>query len=240
MALPTPNGTLYEVESVVVPDNTGTWGDLTSWATFNQWAMSPVNPLIYNVAPFDLGTTQTFNLKIKSLANGRVEYIIHTSDVGTFTGEETATTIVSGQENIPGFNGRYVLITVNVYETAGVNVLYGVEYAVSQAPNSLSLNDVNSANLTGSSSNRTLTVNRSLGAVTNIQITPKAVDAYPVDLYVSNVPTSTTVIPRVISKTAPVQFALVGIDGQPRDALVDIVLEYLPEGYMNGNDLLVR
>jgi hypothetical protein len=47
-------------------------------------------------------------------------------------------------------------------------------------------------------------------------------------------------MPRVISKTSTPQFALVGLDNKPRDAVVDIVIEYLAEGYMNGNNLLVR
>lgn len=242
MAVPTITGWLNDRENCVIPNNSGTWADLTSWASFNQWAMEPASPLVWNVIPpIDLGAIQTFNLKIKTLANGLVSYTILTSDTGIFAGEETTTVIEQGDDNIPAFSGRYAIISVNVAQTSGVNVLYGVEYATAQgAANKLSLDSVNTATLTGTSSARTLTLTRAIGGVTNIQITPKAVTAYNVDLYVSNTPTSTSVIPRIISKVEPIQFALVGVDNQPRDAVVDIILEYLPEGYMSGNNLLVR
>lgn len=240
MAIPTINGYLDELANIVTPNNTGTWDDLTSWDSFNQWAMAPANPLIWNVAPIDLGSIQTFNLKIKTIADGRVEYTILTSDTGLFGGEETTTVIESNDVGIPAFSGRYLLISVSVYQTSGVNVLRGLEWSTAQGASRFSANDIDTSTLGGTASARTLTLTRTIGAVTNIQITPKAVTEYPVDLYVSNTPTSTTVIPRVISKTAPVTFALVGVDNQPRDAVVDIVLEYLPEGYMDGNNLLVR
>jgi hypothetical protein len=242
MALPTSTGWLNQRENTVVPNNTGTWADLTSWDTFTQWATEPANPLVYNIFPIiDLGSIQTFNLKIITVATGLVSYSVFTSTTGLFAGEETETVINQGDDGIPAFSGRYVVITVRVTVTGGVNVIQGVEYITSQgAVNTISLGDVNTSTLSGTSSARTLTLTRSIGGVTNIQITPKAVASYAVDLYVSSTPTSTTVTPRIISKVEPIQFALVGVDNQPRDAVVDIVLEYLPEGYMSGNNLLVR
>ena len=242
MAVPTITGWLNDRENCVIPNNSATWANLTSWESFNQWAMAPANPLVWNVIPpIDLGSIQTFNLKIKTLANGLVSYNILTSDTGQFAGEETVTVIEQGDTNIPAFSGRYAIISVNVTQTSGVNVLYGVEYATAAgAANKLSLGSIDTATLPGTSSARTLELTRAIGGITNIQITPKAVTPYAVDLYVSNTPTTATVIPRIISRVLPRQFALVGVDNQPRDAVVDVLLEYLPEGYMSGNNLLVR
>lgn len=239
MTIPSTNGIFDGNLNYVICDNEGTWDDLTTWDSFVQWPMSPL-PLIWAVEPIDLGTIKTFNLRIIANANGNVSYRVFTSDTGLFEGEETITTIANDATSVPAFSGKVVWIEVTVTNETGVPLLYGIEYAVSESPNALRLNDVDTSTLSGTSAERTLTFSKTIGGVTNIQITPKTVTAYAVDLYVSNTPTSTTVIPRVISKTSPVKIALVGIDNQPRDAVVDIVVEYLPEGYMSNNNLLLR
>lgn len=237
--MPTSTGIFDTELNCVLPPNTGTWADLTSWSSFTQWATAP-GSFTWAIEPFDLGFVKNFNLRIISQAQGSVSYRIFTSETGEFAGEETITSIAQGATGVDSFSGQYVWIEVTVDPTSGNNVLFGVEYAVSEKANSLSLNNIDTSTLSGTSASRTITLPKPIGGITNIQITPKTVTSYDVDLYVSNTPTSNTVIPRVLSKTSTPQIALVGIDNQPRDAVVDIVIEYLPEGYMSGNNLLVR
>jgi hypothetical protein len=237
MSTPNSNGIFDQELNYVLPPNLGTWDDLTEWSSFNQWPMQP-DVLTWALDLIDIGVIENFALRIQTDAAGIVSYKIYVSDTGEFDGEETVTEIQQGDEGIPGFTGRYIWIEVTVTPTAGVNVLNSIQYTVVQQVNSFSINDYNTATLPGTVGVRQLTDINSF--VTNIQITPKAVESYALDLYVSNTPTSDTVIPRVISKQAPVTIGLVGLDNQPRDAIVDIVVEYLPEGYMDGNDLMLR
>lgn len=240
MTTPAPNGIFDEALGYVVPPDSGDWTTAATWDQFVQWAMVPTSPLIWATDIIDLGSSRTFNLKVITRAEGLVEYNIYTSDTGAFDGEETITAIAQGDSGIEAFTGQYVWIEVFVYATGGTNVLYGIEYEITEQANKFSLNNIDTSTLGGSSSARTLTLPKAVSGVTNIQITPKTVTNYTLDVYVTDYPTSNTVIPRVLSKTSPYQIALVGLDNVPRDAVVDILVEYLPEGYMSGNNLLVR
>jgi hypothetical protein len=237
---PSPNGIFDPELGYVLPPDSSTWATgPATWNNFVQWSMSP-GTLIWATDIIDLGISKTFNLKIITLAEGRVEYNVYTSNTGAFAGEETITAISTGESGVAAFTGQYVWIEAFVYATGGVNVLYGIEYEISERPNKFSLNDVNTATLGGSVSARTLTLPKTVSGVTNIQITPKTVSNYQLDVYVTDYPTCNTVIPRVLSKTSPYQIALIGLDNIARDAVVDLLVEYLPEGYMSGNNLLVR
>jgi len=240
MTTPAPNGIFDQVLGYVLPPDSGTWATSPStWDDFTQWAMQP-GTLIWATDIIDLKTVKTFNLKIQTVANGRVEYNVYTSDTGAFAGEETITSIATGDDGIPGFTGQYVWIEIFVYNTGGVNILQGVEYEVSEQANKFSLYDINTSTLGGTVAARQLVLPKSVASVTNIQITPHEVSAYPLDVYVTNTPTSTYVVPKVISKGGTPTFALIGMDNHTRDGVVDITVEYLPEGYMSGNNLLVR
>lgn len=240
MTTPAPNGILDQEIGYVLPPDVGTWTTASTWDNFVQWAMVPASPLRWALDLVDLGSVKTFNLKIITSAEGRVEYKIYTSNTGLFAGEETVTDIATGATAIPAFTAQFVWIEVFVYQTSGVNVLYGVEFEITEQANKFSLNNVDTSTLSGSASARTLTLPKAVSGVTNIQITPKTVPNYQLDMYVTDYPTCNTVIPRVLSKTSPYQIALIGLDNIARDAVVDLLVEYLPEGYMSGNNLLVR
>lgn len=240
MTTPTPNGIFdLDLGYVTAPD-TGQWTTVATWADFVQWSMVPASPLIWALDIVDLGAVKTFNLKLITNADGLVSYKIYTSTTGAFAGEEVITTISQNATSIASFSGRYVWIEVFVTATGGPAVLYGVEYEISEQVNKFSLNDIDTATLGGTVAARTLTLPKAVSGVTNIQITPKTVSNYQLDVYVTDYPTCNTVIPRVLSKSSPYQIALIGLDNIARDALVDILVEYLPEGYMSGNNLLVR
>jgi hypothetical protein len=239
MTAPNPNGILDPESGVVLPPDTGTWTSASTWNDFSQWSMTP-GTLVWALDLIDLGSVKTFNLKIQTSAVGSVSYKIYTSNTGAFGGEETITTINPGDSGVAAFTGQYVWIEVTVTRTAGTNILSKVDYSISDTANKFSLNNIDTSTLGGSVSARTLTLPKAVSAVTNIQITPRTVANYTLQTYVTDYPTCNTVLPRVLSKTSPYQIALMGLDNVPRDAIVDVLVEYLPEGYMSGNDLLVR
>lgn len=232
----TVNGTLDEVNNIVVPNNDSTWDDYTSWDAWTSWIGSPADPLVWLTDVIDLGVEGTFNLEIETDADGTVSYSVFTSSEGTFSGEETQTDIASGDTSVSSFSGRYVIVAVYVTADSSINIIRGISLKANNRTIALKFNDIDTSTLSGTNTARVLSSDRAISGIVNMQITPKAVDAYDVDMYVSNTPTSTTVIPKIIDKSA-LTFALVGIDNQPRDAVVDIVVEALPLQYMDGNNL---
>lgn len=242
MALPANTGTLDLEQGIVFPNSTDTWSTIPStWAEYQSWTGTPVDPMIYVSDVVDLGEVRSFCLKIITDAQGEVSYDVYTSTTGAFDGEETLTSISHTATGVASFNCRWFAVAVKVSATAGVNILRGFEITASEQTISFDYNSLDTSTLTGTSSNRTLTLKRTVSQVVDLQIQPHAVTAYNLDVYVTNTPTSTTVIPRIISKgTSTVNFALVGVDNQPRDATVDIKIVATPEQYMSGNNLLVR
>lgn len=241
MTMPNSNGILNLDVGQVFPPDVGTWTTPSTWDDFTQWITQP-DTLTYALDPIDLVSIKNFCLKIQTDAVGLVSYRIFTSDTGAFAGEETITVINQGDTNIPALSGQYVWIEITVTQTAGLNVLNGVNYSIVERANKFSINNVNTADINdGSSQGYVLPLIRSVGTITNVQITPQEVTPFQLDVYVTDYPTSTLVIPHVTAKTSnSVSFALYGLDNKPRDAIVDVLIEYLPEMYMDGNNLLVR
>lgn len=235
----TVNGTIDIVNDIIVPNNTSTWDDLTTWDSWSSWTGTPADPLVWITEPLDLGLSGNFNLNIETLANGTVSYSVFTSNTGQFQGEETQYDIDSGDTGISSFNGQYVVVVVKVQSEGALNTIEGITIRANNRTIQLKLNDIDTSTLGGDNTARVLTTDRSVSSIINMQITPKTVSAYDLDLYVSSTRTSTTVVPRIIDKDA-LTFSLVGLDNQPRDAVVDIVLEGLPEQYMDGNSLRSR
>ena len=241
MALPANTGTLDQELSQVLPNNTGTWADLTTWADWTTWITEPVAVMTYVGPVTDLITVRGYCLKIITDAVGTVSYDVYTSNTGAFAGEETVTTIASGDDSVPSFNSRYFAVAVKVAQTAGLNVLNSFEITTTDQTVNMDLNSVDTSTLAGTSSARTLVLPRSVSQIIDLQVTPQAVTAYNLDVYVTDYPSCTTVIPRVVSKSiATPQIALIGLDNIARDAVVDVHIRALPEQYMSGNNLLVR
>lgn len=240
MALPSNTGYLDELANQVFPNNTGTWADLTTWAEWTTWITEPVTPMVYVSTPVDLGQERSFTLKILTDATGTVDYDIYISDTGEFAGEETLTSITNGETGISSFTGRYYAVAVKVNNTTGNVVLNGFEMIVSDATVAMDLNSVDTSTLAGSNTARQLVLPREVSQIVDMQIQPHAVTGYQLDVYVTDYPTCTTVIPRIVSKGATPTIALVGLDNIPRDGVVDVQIRALPEQYMSGNNLLVR
>lgn len=238
----TANGIFdFENQQVTAPD-TGTWADLTTWAEWTNYSTQTDDEMFWLLDPVDLGEVKQFCLTITTNANGLVDYYVYTSDTGAFSGEETETVILAGDTGIPAFNTRFYQIGVKVERLAAPQVITGIEVRVVQSKNRFSIDNVNTADINdGSTQGYVLPFNRRVGTITNVQITPKETTPYIMDVYVTDRPMSTTVVPFVTDKTGDsVSFALVGLDNQPRDAIVDVIVEYLPEMYMDGRNLRVR
>lgn len=238
----TANGIFdFENQQVTAPD-TGTWADLTTWAEWTQYSTQTDDEMVWLLDPVDLGEIKQFCLTITTNANGLVDYYVYTSTTGAFNGEETETVILAGDTGIPAFNTRFYQIGVRVERLAAPQVLTGVEVRLVETKNKFSIDNVDTTTINdGSSQGYLLPFNRRVGTITNVQITPREVTPFQLDVYVTDYPTSTVVIPVITNKTADsVSFALYGLDNLPRDAIVDVLVEYLPEMYMDGRNLRVR
>lgn len=240
MALPTITGVLDEINGVVNPVDTGEWADYTAWDAWGAWEQSPSDPLVWLADVIDLGEVQDFVLDIVTDANGTVSYEIYVSDTGEFDGEETVTTIDPGDSGISAFRGRFVLVAISVAVTSGVNTLNNVQITASNRTVDIKLNAVDTSTLSGTVNARQLALPRTPAKVVHMQITPEEVDAFNIDAYVTAYPTSTQLIPRIVSRTVPVTIALQGRDGVDRDGVCDVTLSVLPEQFMDGNNLRTR
>lgn len=241
MALPTVTGILDEINGVVVPQDTGTWADYTSWDSFLAWESSPANPLVWLADLVDLGEVQDFVLEIQTVANGDVSYEVYVSDTGLFNGEETVTQIEQGDTAVPAFRGRFVIVAVSVAVTSGVNTLNDVQITASNRTVDIKLSSVDTSTLAGTVSARQLSLPRTPAKVVHMQITPEeSASAFNIDTYVTERPTSTQLIPRIVSRTVPITIALQGRDGVDRDGVCDVLLSVLPEQFMDGANLRIR
>jgi hypothetical protein len=238
----TANGVFDFENQVVTAPSTGTWASLTTWAEWTNYATSTADSMTWLLDPVDLGDERQFCLTINTQTNGIVDYYVYTSDTGAFNGEEIETVILAEDAGIAAFTARYYQIGVSVERLADPQQITGIEVRVVQGRNKFSIDNIDTADINdGSSEGYLLPLGRPVGTITNVQITPQAVTPFQLDVYVTDDATSTVVIPHVTNKTSDsVSFALYGLDNKPRDAIVDVLIEYLPEMFRDGNALRVR
>jgi hypothetical protein len=240
----TPNGIFLETESRVVAPNTGTWSDLSgsTWANWTSYTQIAPTYLYYLLDAQDLGTVQDFCLTISTQANGIVDYYVYTSDTGAFNGEEVEHEILSESEGVNAFTARYFQVGLRVEKISDAQTINTVQVQVIRSRNRFSIDNVDTNDLVdGSTLGYSIPLPKPVSKITNIQITVHEVTPYILDVYVAKEPMSQQLLAKVTSKSAAnPSFALVGIDGQPREGVVDILVEYLPEMYMDGNTLRVR
>jgi hypothetical protein len=170
--------------------------------------------------------------------DGDAYYKIYTSTTGTFGGEEKETIIENGDVNVSAFYGQYVY--VQAYVTG--REIRRLTMITNTGGNlkTLRLTNLDTSTLMGTSSARVLALPETLSAITDIQIQPKSAATYPLNVYVSDTPTSVVTIPVVISKDVNTPtIALYGIDNDPRDAVIDVMITGLPAQAMEGNNLFV-
>lgn len=237
MALPQSTAVLNPILNIIEPPPAGSWTALTTWGTPTNWNPSAID-IEWVSQPLDLPPGPC-SIEITTEAVGTVSYEVWLSTTGAFDGEETITTIEPGDEDIPAFEGAVVFILIKVSNTGGLAQLLDMRARATNETRIISANGIDTSTLAGTVSARTLDLGRPISGVTNIQITPKSTPNYTLAVYSTDYPTSNIVIPAVVNKTVP-SIRLVGLDNVPRDAVIDVVAEALPEQYMSGNNLLLR
>lgn len=241
-----PSGYYDQKTQTIYPESDSTWEGLSTrtWAGWTEWAYSRSPLIIWPTPALFLGNNPaTVNLEITCVSTGIVNYKVYTSDTGAFAGEEVLTDIAHTAGSVPAFKARFIQVVVysNQVLDSTVTITNIDVRAKTPVATELIINDIDSAGCEGTNLARVIPLPQPVGTIVDIKVTPREVPAYALDVYVTNTPTSTYVIPKVISKsnTAPT-FALVGIDNQPRDAVVDIIIKSLPNTYMSGNNLVIE
>jgi len=255
MALPDSNGIFDQANSKIIASSSLTWDQLgaadsagatvySTWDDWNSWVGTPTTPLTWLTDVVDLQETGSFNLTWEIECSGTPTFTIYTSNTGSFSGEETTTTINVGDTNIAAFTGRYCAIFISVAEEAasGIPEITTFEFEASGNRFDIQQFDINSVNLTGSASARQINMPRDVSKVLAMNITAQAsnyMDAdYVADNYIEDSPVT---LPVIISKTrsAP-EISFSNLSGTRTDAIFDIRLTCLPEQFMDGNNMAVR
>jgi hypothetical protein len=237
MALPSTQGVLNPLLNIIEPEPAGSWTALTSWGSAANWNPSATT-IEWPAQILDL-PRGSCAIEIVTEAAGDVEYEIWVSPSGAFDGDEVITTIEQGDEDIPAFEGVSAIIVIKVTNTNGLPQIFDMRARATNQSRVIRINSLNTSTLAGTVNARTLDLGFTISGITNIQITPKSVTNYTLAVYSTDYPTSNVVIPVVVDKTVP-SIRLVGLDNVPRDGVIDVVAEALPEQYMSGNNLLLR
>lgn len=240
MAVPAQRSLLEDNIGIVVPWDTGTWADWSTWNGQSHWISAPEDNLIWLIDRVDLERETYFNLTITTQAVGRVSYKVYTSTTGAFAGEETETVIDYNSTNIAAFYGRYYMIAVYVANIDNLQILQNVEVNANTNTYQISRSGVNTNTFAGSTSARQIPLSRNVSHIWSISVQPQAT-SYTQDVYVTEYPAATTLIPTVVSKSrsAP-SIKLIGIDNVPRDAVIDYELTVMPEQSMLNGNLVSR
>jgi hypothetical protein len=245
MAILNQSAVYNEQTQTIYPVSTSTWSGLasTTWEAWTNWAYSTNDTIVYHSQVTPLGfVAKDFTLTIETESNAEISYKVYTSMTGDFSGEETETDIPSGATNVASFNGRFFFVTIIATRVFEMPVITGVEITLNETADEIVLSSVSTSTLGGTQTARQIPLPRPISRIVDVKIMPhETASPYNLDVYVTNTPTSTYLIPKIISKsnTTPT-FALVGVDNQPRDGVVDIRLKTLPEQYMLGNNLYIR
>lgn len=238
MAIPTGAGRFDIHTGRYLPENTGTWGDLSgsSWGSWGSWLNDPDTEIVYLSPILELPRNTPFNLNIETVADGEVSYRVYTSDTGAFGGEETETVIANTATNISAFEGQYVLVAVEVQSTGPIASLTSVNVSTNTTTYRVSRNSVDTSTLSGSVGARVIPLPAGASYVWSASISARA-GSYTQDVYVTDYPSATTLIASIESQTTSgVTVKLVGLDNVARDGTIDYDLVLLAKMNMaNGN-----
>lgn len=211
------------------------WGSVRSWRTFTNYT-TEFDEIRWTAPLLDLGSVDSFNLKVTTDSDGTVKLRIYVSETGQFAGEESEYLIEDGSSTISSFYGRYVYVTAIITgrELRRLSVESNREFGI------IKLTNINTATLSGTNTARVLALPRAVSGILDMDIQVKSITAYAVDLYVSSTATSVVGIPVVVSKSATTPtIAVYGIDNQPRDAVVDVTLTVLNRMIMNSGSIAI-
>lgn len=235
--IPYSDGVIDPISNTVKALGVSTWGSLagTGWGQFTNYIQT-FTLLRWTAPRVDLGAVQYFTLNIEAQFVGTLSYLIHVSETGLFQGEEREYYIQDGDLDVPGFYGRYCYVTAVLNGTELEQILITAD----TSSRTYQIVDVVSSTLAGTITNRIIPLPTPVSQIKDIHIEVRAATTYPVNLYVSDTPTSQVLIPVVTSKsnTQPA-FALFGIDNDARNGTVDITITALPRQAMFNGSLVV-
>lgn len=221
----------------IKPQSRGSWSQLSGkkWSSWQNFQLETTT-IQWTSERIDRGQVEYFNLNIESDFDGECSYIIYVSETGDFAGEESEYYVQDGDYNVSAFYGRYAYVTARVIGRE----FRSMTITASNTKSTFYLSNIDTSTLGGTTAARTLSPNLPISAIIDMQIQPKTATTYNVNLYVSDTATSTALIPMVISKSMPSpSFVMRGIDNDPRDGIVDIVITGLPRQVMTGGNLIV-
>ena len=240
------------VNNILIPINTGTWGNLSnsSWSNWTGWVNAPANPMIWNLPVQDLESNVYFTITTDAQVNGNLVYLVKTSTTGNFAGEETTTTITSADTgNVSAFYGRFVYIQANVYNQGGQTSISSLNFTTSTRSYDITLADIDSTALTANGTGRILPIDgNTIGAVKAISLTPfsggSSGNVYVTSGYVDTnyfeASANYPAIPLIVSKdrmTPTVQFVDYG--GAEKDCQFDARVTVVPQMGYSGQNLVV-
>lgn len=256
MPIPAQTGVFDRATRSIVPQNTGTWANLSannsqSWSTMSSWITEPNPYLIYNSPAIDLGSSQTFNLNMTADIVGNVTYKVYTTDTVFSNAATTTTTISPGATDITAFQGRYVAVSANVTTTGGLQTIRSWTINPNTRTIEITLNGVNTSTLSGNTQQRELNLGRAVSYVYNLQMTPHYTvsggdgNPYVATDYVDiGYVTGNQVIgafPQIVNKIGGgANICIVDNEGQFVNSTVDITATALPEQYRIGNNVNTR
>lgn len=240
MAIPAQQAQLEDQIGIVVPLDTATWADWTAWEDLSRWISAPEDELVWIIDRVDLGRETYFNLNIQTRAIGQVSYKVYTSTTGAFAGEETETVIAYNATDVAAFYGRYYMIAVYVANTDNIQILENVEVNANTNTFSISRSGVNTSTFSGTAAARVIPLSRNVSHIWSVSVQPVAT-AYTQDVYVTEYPSATTLIPTVVNKTrSGPSIKLIGLDNVARDAVIDYEIIAMPEQRMDNGNLVSR
>lgn len=230
-------GLLDSTTGTIKAKGYGRWNDATTWNQFTDWTLTKL-PIKWTAPVLDIGSVKYFTVSVAAEFTGTSNYYeITVSDTGEFAGEETVYKILEGNTNVSAFYGRYVYVT---FVMTG-SELSRMTVTTDTTTQTIKFTNVDTSTLSGSASSRSLPITTPVSQVTSMDIRVIATTAYNMDVYVTDYPSSTALVPIVISKsgTTPT-FKLVGLDNVPRNGLVDIEVSVLPrQAVISGNMVVI-
>lgn len=251
MALPSIDAIFDAGLNGYVARNTGTWANLTTWGSWTGWSNLPANAVTVTSQIVDRGAPGYFNLRTDITAVGNITYRVFTSTTGNFAGEETITTVTSGESNIAAFYGQYYVVEAQASTTAQLPLIENFVVTDTNQTLTYALGDLETAALTVSGSGRQITVGRTISAVTSVQITPHEPPAQAqtqdTENYYMETPEDNYLVPYIVSKSRPGPVFVLRNLNLGRTAnmslpgyLVDATVTVLPEQYHDGVNLSTR
>lgn len=229
-------GQLDTISGTIKAEGRSRWADLTTWNNYKDW-ITEKDPIKWTAPVLDIGSVRYFTISVVAEFTGTAShYDIAVSETGLFDGEETIYKIQEGNTDVSAFYGRfvYVTLTINGPELSRMTV------TTSTNTNSFNYNNVNTSTLAGSVAARQVPLSNPISQIVDMAISVVATTAYNMDVYVTDTPSSTALVPVVVSKsgTTPT-FRLVGLDNQNRDGIVDITVRAMPRQAVVGGNMVV-